>query len=397
MLSPLLCSVSLQPTTATVDEEKESAGILHATHLLSRLRHHYHLDYLGAINTDYTAARYPGDTHRYIYAGTIGKLLPSFLVIGREAHVGAPFDGIDANVVAAELIRTLSLNDKLCDVAGSHRLPPPVTLHASDLKTRYDVQLPYMASFYLNVLTCSSEPGQILTHLQRLAGEAMEAVLQRIDAAERQWRQASAHPVQTEVMRPRSGIVLTYAELCARLAQQFGQEHLDAEREQAWGNCPPQLDARERTLHLVRRLWQGSGLSGPAVVLYYSPPYYPHVLPTSCALLDAVKATAQVHPELHLMVEDYYPYIADISYLGLDPERDLTALTANLPIWQTPNKPARSGAYTLPLAAMQDVSMPVINLGPYGRGVHQPGEAVLMSYSFGIVPQLIWEVIERLG
>jgi arginine utilization protein RocB len=39
----------------------------------------------------------------------------------------------------------------------------------------------------------------------------------------------------------------------------------------------------------------------------------------------------------------------------------------------------------------------VINLGPYGRGVHQSGEGVLMSYSFGILPQLIYEVIERLG
>ena len=45
----------------TADEENESAGILQAIHFLSRLREQYHLEYLGAINTDYTAARYPGD------------------------------------------------------------------------------------------------------------------------------------------------------------------------------------------------------------------------------------------------------------------------------------------------------------------------------------------------
>ena len=35
--------------------------------------------------------------------------------------------------------------------------------------------------------------------------------------------------------------------------------------------------------------------------------------------------------------------------------------------------------------------------GVYGRGAHQRGEAVLMSYSFGTLPRLIWEVVERLG
>jgi arginine utilization protein RocB len=39
----------------------------------------------------------------------------------------------------------------------------------------------------------------------------------------------------------------------------------------------------------------------------------------------------------------------------------------------------------------------MINLGPYGWGAHQRGERLLQSYSFGVLPQLIVEVIERLG
>ncbi len=380
---------------ATVDEENELAGVLQAIHFLARLRERYGLEYVGAINTDYTTARYPGDAHRYIYTGTIGKLLPSFLVIGREAHVGIPFDGVDANLLAAELIRTFSMNDELCDAVDNQRTPPPVTLHASDLKAHYDVQLPFIAYFYLNVLTFSTEPEQLLTRLQEMAEEVMDAALRRIDAAERRWKQTS-DALKTESIQPRSGSVLTYAELCAHVVQRFGQERLDAELEKAWESCPPQLDARERALHIVRNVWKCSGMSGPAVVLYYSPPYYPHVAAIPCALLDAVNATAEEHPELHLVVQEYYPYIADISYLRLDPGTDVTALTTNMPTWQT-DKPQRSGEYSLPLDAIQDLGMPVVNLGPYGRGVHQSGEAVLMSYSFGIVPQLLCEVIERLG
>ncbi|HLX38954.1 MAG TPA: M20/M25/M40 family metallo-hydrolase, partial [Ktedonobacteraceae bacterium] len=133
---------------ATPDEENESAGVLQAVRFLLRLRQQYDLTYLGAINTDYTTALYPNDPQRYINSGTVGKLLPSFLIVGKEAHVGEPFQGVDANLLAAELIRDLSMNDALCDVVrssdnaqGVQMTPPPVTLRASDLKTHYDVQL----------------------------------------------------------------------------------------------------------------------------------------------------------------------------------------------------------------------------------------------------------------
>src|SRR5579863_7383926 len=101
---------------ATPDEENESAGVLQAVRFLLRLRQQYGLTYLGAINTDYTTALYAGDPHRYVHSGTVGKLLPSFLIVGKEAHAGEPFNGVDANLLAAELMRDLSMNDAFCDV-----------------------------------------------------------------------------------------------------------------------------------------------------------------------------------------------------------------------------------------------------------------------------------------
>jgi len=144
---------------ATPDEENESAGVLQAVRFLLRLREEHGLDYLGAINTDTILPRSMGDPQRYIYTGTVGKLLPSFLVIGREAHAGVPFEGLDANLLAAELIRDLGMNVELCDVVRGQATPPPVTLHAADLKTHYDVQLAFAASFYLNVLDIRDRTG----------------------------------------------------------------------------------------------------------------------------------------------------------------------------------------------------------------------------------------------
>jgi arginine utilization protein RocB len=69
-----------------------------------------------------------------------------------------------------------------------------------------------------------------------------------------------------------------------------------------------------------------------------------------------------------------------------------------MPVWDdAPGDAPRPGAYTLPLDAIRELDLHVVNLGVYGRGAHQRGEAVLMSYSFGALPQLIWETIERLG
>ena len=58
---------------------------------LIRLKETEDYDYLAVIDTDYTAPRYEDDSSRYIYIGTVGKLMPSFYVVGKETHVGEPF------------------------------------------------------------------------------------------------------------------------------------------------------------------------------------------------------------------------------------------------------------------------------------------------------------------
>jgi arginine utilization protein RocB len=381
---------------ATPDEENQSAGVLRAVPFLLELRATYGLEYLGVINTDYTAARYPGDPNRHAYTGTIGKLLPNFLLVGAESHVGEPFEGVDANLLAAELIADLSMNDALCDVMGEQRTPPPVTLHATDLKTHYDVQLPYMAYFYLNMLTFSTTPGELLERLRQRAQAALERVLDRISEAERRWSNAP-------INRPRrSSSVLTYAELLVLAREKRGAQEVQSALSEEWerslhGPDGALRDARERCLAQVRRLWQLSGLVGPAVVIFYAPPYYPHVAKRACALQDAVEAVAAAHPAERLQVAEFYPYLSDMSYLRLEAGLDLAGLTANMPIWQEAHQPRREGSYTLPLEAIQALDVPFVNLGPYGRAVHQRGERVLMSYSFGMLPQLMYEIIERLA
>lgn len=389
---------------ATPDEENESAGVLQAVRFLTALRAREGLEYVGAINTDYTTPRFLDDPHRYVYTGTIGKLLPSFLVVGKESHVGDPFDGLDANLLAAELIRDLSMNAELCDVVRGQMTPPPVTLHNADLKASYDVQLPFAASFYLNVLTFTTGPGELLERLRGRAEAALRRLLAHVDAMERAWLATRDDGATAAPAAPaRAGMVLSYAELRARAMARLGadavRDALDAEGKR-W---PASLDKRERSLRLTHRLWTLSGERGPAVVIYYSPPYYPHIAAAPCALHEAVRAVAMAHPELRLSVEEYFPFLSDMSYLRLEPGTDVTALTANMPVWRDQDAgdagdaPARPDAYGLPLDLIRSLDLPVVNLGVYGKGAHQRGERVLMSYSFGVLPRLIVETLERLA
>jgi arginine utilization protein RocB len=378
---------------ATPDEENESAGVLQAVRFLLRLREEHSLEYLGAINTDYTTARYPDDPDRFVFTGTIGKLLPSFLVIGMESHVGDPFDGVDADLLAAELIADLSMNPELCDVVRGQKAPPPVTLHASDLKVGYDVQLPFAAYFYLNVLTLSSSPAELLARLRERVEATLRRFLEQLQDAEERWMRLTADETAPH---QRAAIVLTLAELRNPAEARFGADKVKTDLATLSESLPATLDKRERSLRLAQRLWTLSGLSGPAVVLYYSPPYYPHAQAAPGALHDAMAAVAADHPEFQFQTQEFYPYISDMSYLRLDPGMDLAALKANMPLWSDEFPPA-GGGYSLPLDEIARLGLPMINLGPYGWGAHQRGERLLQSYSFGVLPQLIVEVVERLG
>ena len=132
------------------------------------------------------------------------------------------------------------------------------------------------------------------------------------------------------------------------------------------------------------------------MVIYYSPPYYPHVSVTQGPLRDAITEVITAHPEIPLVQQEYFPYLSDLSYLRSATGSDPAILKANMPIWKEPTAQGKQGYY-LPLETIGKLNIPVVNFGVYGQGAHQRNEGVLMSYSFGTLPELICETIERLA
>ena len=385
--TPLPVSVVV---VATVDEENESAGAVQSVALLQRLRRAHGLAYVGAINTDYVSARFPGDIARPLYAGTVGKLLPSFFIVGCAGHAGDPFGGLDANLVLAELIRDLCLDPELADIAEGMANAPPISLRATDLKERYDTQLAIGAHLALNLVTVTKEPGRLVEELRERSAAALQSVLDRTGRAKARWRQRAG--LMTLDQQATTGTAHTFQEVRDHAAARVGEGALALALEEALATFPATYDSRRCTLGLVEVAWRLSGLRGPAVVVYLAPPYYPHLRPRPSNLLTAMEEVVAANPHLELVLEGHFPLLSDLSYLGYQEGAEIAGLIANMPLWGS--GPRR---YSLPLEAIRELDMPVANIGPFGFGVHQAGERVHRLYAFAEVPRLLMETIERVG
>lgn len=405
---------------ACPDEENESLGIRSAIPHLLELRESLNLRYLGIINTDYVAqrngsyiAQTPDAAPRAVYAGTVGKLLPSFYILGVPTHVGEPFRGIDANHIAAELISRINLNPALSDRwhnqdGTTERVVPPISLRMRDLKSAYSAQTVTESLVCINWLTCTQTPDDVMHLIVREAQDALQAVL---DTRMQRWKPFSGDIPQPPAYTP---LVLTFEQLCRRVRAVNGWEgsFLDqaddplaalmddiATESDRLTNAPDlvahqlayQADLPEKSRLIVARLVREANIKGPAIIVFFAPPFYPHVKPQAGAVLDAVRQQVEaVSGSESIEVRDFYPYISDLSFVRLDPEVEtaVASLVANMPLF--------GRGYTLDFDAMRALDCQVVNIGPWGKGAHSLYERVYMPYSFEVVPQLIYDIIKDL-
>ncbi len=204
---------------ATPDEEQTSQGMRAAAARLPSLAQEWGLELVAAINLDSTTDRGDGSEGQVIYLGSVGKLLPSVYVVGRDTHAGAPFDGVGANLLAAEITRRIECNPDLADMAAGEAAPPPVCLKQADLKNHYDVTTPAAAWCYYNMLTYSWSPSQVLEKIGRLVQEALDATIAELEErAQRYAALTGGAPVQ-RAWQPRA---LTFADLKRRALARSG-------------------------------------------------------------------------------------------------------------------------------------------------------------------------------
>jgi arginine utilization protein RocB len=414
---------------ATPDEEVESAGTMAAVERLLELRAARRLDYVGVINSDYTAPREPGDEQRYIYRGTIGKMLCCFYVRGCETHVGEAFRGLDANLIASYLIQETNLNTALCDEADGEITVPPLTQKQRDFKARYDAQTPISAVIHCSCLVHSWTPHDVLVRMVALAQRALSRANHR---RVRQWTAYAARQNSATPIDDLGGRVWTYQQLHEAVAERMGRAALERALEaRAFGyvqearcllaRLSPEeqdflidhgqlagIDSRERSLTIVKALVEIASREGvfdpgkPAVLVYFAPPYFPPIRGDRDSRLNrAIAAEVDSGRYGEIQFRGFYPYVSDISYVKVDDAvyQSLPTLKKNFPLWRDSDddvpEDLRGDYFTVPFDLIRELDCDVANIGPWGKEAHGRGERVYMPYAFETVPELIHNVVRR--
>lgn len=375
-------------------EENQHTGIIEALPLLAEWQERYGLNYVAAINNDYTTPLYPGDPNHYVYTGTVGKLLPCFYILGRETHVGQCFEGFDPALLAAEIARELDLNPALADEAEGEVTLPPAVLKLTDLKRQYTVQTPGEAFLYCNYLVHGESVAATLTKLKQAAEAAFARALGLIRERYQGYVRRTGLP---EVELPWTVRVRTFAELYAAAQPAAGPALATRLTTLARQRVAAGEDKRLVALDIVRELALLLPERLPQVVIFFAPPYCPHNFitreePAGARVLAALgRAGAAVAAETGVSIKQrtFFPSLSDSSYLAMhDSDASLTALRANFPAWDI--------LFPLPVEAIRRASIPALNLGTYGKDGHKFTERVYKPYTFGVLPRLLEKVVEEL-
>lgn len=367
------------------DEENNSTGMLAAVELLTRLKEERGLEYVCCIVSEPHFPKHPGDNNKYIYTGTIGKLLPAFYCVGKETHAGEPFSGLNPNLLTSKVIEMIELNPELSDAAGSFRVPAPVCLKQSDTKDAYSVSTPAAAYAYFNFMTVSSSPDEVLGKLKILGEKAFAEVMHNIDAKADLLQALTGSKPELPSISP---MVVTFRELygmCLEAGGEKFEQHM-----KSFINTSPVSDLRKLSVDCVREAHKFCPYKDPMMVLFFAPPYYPHSSVVEAGgiisrIADGVIKMAKSMYGENISAEPFFPGLSDMSYLGLSGNISIDNLKSNFPLW--------GDRYAIPLDCMSKLNIPFINIGPLGKDAHKYTERLCISYSFDIAAKLVFGAV----
>ena len=381
---------------AVCDEESNSTGMLNFVPHLVKLREEKGYDYQAMIDPDYMAPMYPGDPDKYVFVGTVGKIMPTFYVVGKETHVGESFDGLDPNWITSALVNRIDLNPEFSDVVDGEVTLPPVTLKQRDLKTEYSVQTATKAILMMNYATHSSEPNDVLRQMKEVAQEEFEKVCDRINKRYNLYCKMVGREFQAKPWVPRT---MTYEELYQAVKEEMGDE-LDVKMKALVEElkADSSKDLRDKTYIMVDTLHDLWSDKNPVIVVYFTPPYYPHIATKperekDKVLLNAVReaiASVKADPDFDYSLREKFllPCISDLSYASAPTTQEAIDVYVN----NTPGY-GEDGVYSLPLKEMQSLSLPVTDIGTVGKDAHKFTERIDPRFTFEYTPELIYQTI----
>ncbi|MGX7196792.1 peptidase M20 [Enterococcus olivae] len=366
-------------------EENDHTGMIEALPELIKFKQQGY-EFIAAINTDFVSPLHEADTTRYLYTGAAGKMLSCFYIKGREAHVGNTLQGIDPTLLSSAINLAINTNPALCEEIDDEEILPSSVLYQRDQKDFYNVQTAKTAHLYFNTFLYEKSAKDVLDTLLDATKQAVDQVTHSLD------ERLAAHRKNIHVPQGRidhSVTVYLFEEYLA-----FCRKKTDPEAIlQTLLTRSEKLDKRELGFAFIDALEQATGDDSPKVILFLAPPFCPHNEVEQHSLLDsAVQSAAEkVAKETGEVFKKrrFFPFLSDSSYLAMnESDQEIAAIMDNFP--------GMADIYPLPVQTIQQLSIPTVNLGVFGKGAHTWKERIYKPYSYEVLPALIREVLTTL-
>lgn len=366
---------------AVPDEEVNSSGMRAGVSALVPMREELDITYELFLNSEPSFSQVQQDTNYYIYSGTIGKIMPSALFYGIETHAGEPMNGITGHFMSSYLTKKMEFNAAFEEEAYGEITPPPICLQQNDLKQDYSAQTSHHAYALYNVFLFNKNAEQVMDTFKQIATEAMEECQRDYEAI-----------CQRIKVKPLGEMkVLPYEELYAYAVNKLGEDKVQALIDPIIEN--PAYDERQMSVQISDQLMEQCKELAPATVIFFAPPYYPAINSSDSAMvqekIDLTKQVLKEQFDVEATQVHYFNGISDLSYVNYDAQDEgWKSYQQNTPVW--------GSTYTIPFEDMQQLTAPVINIGPFGKDAHKVSERLHKKSAFVYTPYAIEQVIRTL-
>ncbi len=377
------------------DEENLSAGMRSATNLLKDLREKYNLEYVLLLNVEPHERIVENEIT--IYDGSVGKIMPIFLVRGKLAHVGQIYKGFNPINLLSAIVRKTELNPDFIEKGGNTVTPPPAWLYFKDRKDIYDVSLPLLAGGYMSILSLTRSPKDILEQLKKISEVAFKEVISDMELSYEKYRSMTNLDYGNMEWKPN---VKYYGEIYKEIVAEKGQSFIN-EIAEFQKHIEEKINSNEISridgayMLMEKTLEYYSDLS-PIVVIALAPPYYPS---TNNSMLDNAEEINELISELDkyskaeigngIYTQNYFTGISDLSYGMFTADKEnIDYISNNMLFW--------GDMYYIPLDSIKEQSMPVLNVGPWGKDLHKYTERVFKKDLFENTPKLINFIVNKM-
>lgn len=378
------------------DEENLSAGMRGAIPLLKQLKEKHNLNYI--LMLDVEPHERDNQEVATIYDGSVGKLMPVVYVRGKLAHVGQVYRGFNPINLLSEIIRKTELNPDFIETVGNTTTPPPTWLYMKDRKEVYDVSLPIAAAGYMSILTLDKPPKEIFDKLSEISIEAFQDVINDMNTSYNKYQEMSGKDLDDLTWTPN---VKLYGDLYKEAMRDSGEEFasgieklMEEIKSDINNNKLSIINGAykiiEKTLEFVKDL-------SPMVIIALAPPYYPNtnnnMVSEKCVeinkSIESLVEFAKKEWNQDYFVQNYFTGISDLSYAMFEADRkNIDYIEENMLMWKD--------VYYIPLETIKELSIPVLNIGPWGKDFHKYTERVYKEDLFERTPILIDRVIKEL-